>query len=326
MNNNRPKVSVCIPTYNYADYISDAIESVITQTYENIELIVIDDCSLDNTDEIVAKYLSIDKRIVYYKNDNNVGMVANWNLCLQKASGDYVKVLCADDILESDCIEKCVKAFADNPTVTVVATARLLIDKDSNPTGSRAFSDRYQLIPGPSVIRKCFFEGNLIGEPTAVLFRKKDCRRLFNAKYKQLTDLEMWFYLLEQGDFAFLPEKLCKFRRHGEQTTLKNVSSLTFIDDEILLHDDYIHKNYIGKTFINEQKWKFRLAYNIWYHKHYGLDKQTINSKIAEYCPLPLFYFLLFIKNNINRIKYINSLIKKALLGHGRLLSNMSCQ
>lgn len=320
MNNNRPKVSVCIPSYNYADYISYAIESVISQTYENIELIIIDDCSLDNTDEVVSKYLSIDKRISYYKNDNNVGMVANWNLCLQKASGDYVKILCADDLLEPDCIEKCVKVFADNPTVTVVASARLLIDKDSNPIGSLAFSCKYQLMPGPRVIRKCFFAGNVIGEPTAILFRKKDCKRLFNANYKQLTDLEMWFYLLEQGDFAFLPEKLCKFRRHEEQTTLRNVSSLTFIDDEILLHDDYINKSYIGKTFINEQKWKFQLTYNIWYHKNSGLDKKTINAKIAEYYPLYLFYFLLFIRININRIKYVNSLVKKAVHGQAKLL------
>ena len=186
-----PKVSVCIPSYNYEAFISEAIRSVLSQTYKNIELIVIDDCSSDNTEEIVNKYLGIDKRLRFYKNKKNVGMAANWNLCLQNARGKYAKILCADDVLEPDCIEKCVKVFLDNPTVSVVSSARLLIDKDSFPVGVRSFSEKYELMTGTSVIKKCFFAGNSIGEPTAVLFRKEDCKRLFNNNYKQLTDLEM---------------------------------------------------------------------------------------------------------------------------------------
>ena len=202
MDDNNPTVSVCIPSYNYQAYISEAITSVLSQTYKNIELIIIDDCSSDNTEEVVNKYLGTDKRLRFYKNKQNVGMVANWNLCLQNASGKYVKILCADDVLEHDCIEKCVKFFLDNPTVSVVSSARLLIDKDSIPVGALAFSDKYEIMPGTSVIKKCFFEGNLIGEPTAVLFRKRDADRGFNQKNRHLIDLEMWFHLLEKGNYA----------------------------------------------------------------------------------------------------------------------------
>ena len=95
-----PKISVCIPTYNYAHYISFAVESILSQQFTDFELIIVDDCSKDNTEEIVSRFLC-DKRVSFEKNERNLGLVANWNKCLSKAKGEYIKFVFADDMLAS---------------------------------------------------------------------------------------------------------------------------------------------------------------------------------------------------------------------------------
>ena len=91
-------VSVILPTYNRAQLVLESIYSVLNQTYSDLELIIIDDQSKDNTDEVVGKYLS-DPRVSYYKNPSNLGLVGNFNRALELAGGDYIKFLLADDKL-----------------------------------------------------------------------------------------------------------------------------------------------------------------------------------------------------------------------------------
>lgn len=291
-----PLASICIPSYNYAKYIAFAIESVLGQTYRNFELIVVDDCSQDNTEEIIRKYAALNRKIRIYRNETNLGMVGNWNRCLELAHGNYVKVMGADDLLEPSCLEKSVKFLESNPNVSLLSCTRTLIDKDGQPIRTSAYSHRFQVVAGTRAIKKCFFTANLIGEPAAVMFRKKDAARGFDPRYRQLTDLEMWFNLLEKGDFAFIPEPLCRFRVHQEQTTKTNVSSLAFMNDELLLYRDYIGKTYLGETFIHKQQWKFKFCFTLWMHQFAGLDIKVIRAQIRKYMPLALFYPLTLVK------------------------------
>ena len=101
-----PKVSVLIPTYNYAHYLPEAIDSVLAQTFEDFEVIIVDNCSTDNTEEIVMEYLQKDKRIQYFKNEENIGPYRNYNQCLLYASGEYIKFLNADDKFAPTLLEK----------------------------------------------------------------------------------------------------------------------------------------------------------------------------------------------------------------------------
>lgn len=291
-----PKVSICIPTFNHAHFLNEAIESALSQTFKDLELLVVDNCSTDNTEEIVARYLKLDTRISYTRNESNIGLVGNLNRCLELAVGEYIKIMGADDLLEPSCIEQSLRIFDHNKNVSLVSCARILIDENSKPIGITAFGSKSILTSGTKVIKKCFFTANLIGEPIAVLFRKKDAFPGFNAKYKQLIDLDLWFRLLEKGDFAFLPDALCKFRIHANQTTKANVKSLSFISDEIALFHDYINKEYIGNSYINRQKWKFKVCYIIWTHKYQGLDIKVMRVKIREHYPLFIFYPILFLK------------------------------
>src|SRR6185369_17120096 len=155
-----------------------------------------------------------DSRIRYFCNETNVGPRENLNRCLQHATGDYVKILCADDLLEPECLAKMVQVMEANPQVSLAACGRILVDSTLNFIKQESYSTTFQILHGAEAITRCLFYGNYIGEPAAVLFRRNDALRGFNTSYAQLIDLEMWFYLMEKGDFAAIPEGLCRLRQH----------------------------------------------------------------------------------------------------------------
>ena len=96
------KLSVCIPVYNGEAYIGETIGRVLKQTYQDFELIVVDNASTDSTVRIVEAIQ--DKRIHLFVNERNVGMAGNWNRCLEKVDTEYIQILCADDIIGENCL------------------------------------------------------------------------------------------------------------------------------------------------------------------------------------------------------------------------------
>ena len=127
-----PKVTVCMPTYNFAPFLAEAIESVLAQTFTNFEFLIIDDRSEDGSAAIIQEYAERDRRIVFVVNDRNLGMVRNWNACLQQARGAYVKYLFGDDKLSTrESLAKMVSVLDRDPSVALVASARNVIDDRS---------------------------------------------------------------------------------------------------------------------------------------------------------------------------------------------------
>ncbi len=262
------KVSVCIPTYNYGRFIGDAIDSVLSQTFTDFELIVVDNCSTDNTREIVEKYVALDKRIKYIRNDENIGMVQNWNRCIQYAAGEYIKILCADDVLKPTSLEKSVRILDNFPGVSVVTSARTIVTKDLRPQSILTYFNKSTIIPGQDIIRVCLAMDmtNVIGEPTAVLFRNKDAKRGFDTRYKQIVDLEMWLDLLERGTLAYIHEELCMIRQHESQVTHENLKDpITVINDKSLMRNKYMEKPYLftASQSSNEVHQNFTFKYKV---------------------------------------------------------------
>ena len=237
------KISVCIPTYNYGRYIGAAIESVLAQTEQDFEIIVSDNASDDDSEKIVGAYAAGDSRIRYVRNSRNIGMVGNWNRCLSLSTGNYIKFLCADDLLESRCLERLSQLMEQRETVVLAACARELFNENGESRFAvRAYSKKQELLDGLTVIRRCVARGNLIGEPSAVMFRRSSARQGFDASYPQVVDLEMWLRLLEQGMFAFTPEALCRFRQHSDQETRRNLLSKDAFADEFRLYRLYSNR------------------------------------------------------------------------------------
>ena len=106
MAGNWPLVSILIPVYNRETLVSTALSSAVTQTYPNIEIVVGDNCSTDRTYEVVQEYARRDQRIRYFRNEENLGPLANWVRCLEYSRGDYIKILWSDDWLEPEAIER----------------------------------------------------------------------------------------------------------------------------------------------------------------------------------------------------------------------------
>ncbi|MDD3276329.1 MAG: glycosyltransferase family 2 protein [Kiritimatiellales bacterium] len=224
-----PAVSILIPTYNYARYLPAAIESALDQDFTDFEVVISDDASTDNTEKICRSYEAKDSRIRFVRHKKNLGMVENWNWCLQQARGTYIKYLLADDKFNRPyALRRLVEAMS-LPGVALAASARELMDENSRTIGmwnSLGLNDHR--VDGRVLSAQCLERSvNRIGEPTAVLFRKADAVRGFDVTFRQLVDLEMWLHLLQKGDLAYLAEPLCCFRRHaGQQTEVNREAGL----------------------------------------------------------------------------------------------------
>lgn len=233
----KPLVSVLIPTYNKGEFIGEAIESVLSQTYENFELIIVDDCSSDNTIVIVRHFLN-DTRVKFFQNERNLGIGGNWNKTLSYATGKYIKYLMADDKFENRLLEKYVKVMEENPRVSIVTSYRGI------------FGDRKDIIKQPvegfidskKAIELVLRHGNWIGEPTTVMFRRENLWvGWFKTEFKFLLDIDMWIRQLMCGSLYVIPEVLSWFRQYSGQTTKAVKRNFDDIFEEYLLFEMIFH-------------------------------------------------------------------------------------
>jgi glycosyltransferase involved in cell wall biosynthesis len=210
-----PTVSVCIPTYRGAAHLAETIESALAQSFADFELIVIDDDSPDETEQVVARYR--DPRLRYMR-ERNAGVEENWNRCLRFARGRYFKLLPHDDLIAPDCLARQVAVLEADPDerLALVFCARRIIDSRSRAVMTRRYPrSSGGVIPGRAAVRSCIRSGtNLLGEPGGVLFRTALARRVgaFDASLRIVTDLDYWVRLLLHGDAYYLPDRLASFR------------------------------------------------------------------------------------------------------------------
>jgi glycosyltransferase involved in cell wall biosynthesis len=209
-----PTVSVCIPTYNGARYVERTIHSVLGQTFEDFELVVRDDGSTDDTLDVVQAL--DDPRIRIVAGRENAGAGANFALAVAEATGTYVKLLCQDDVVYPECLERQVAVLEADPAVVMVSCHRDIVDDDDRVVyRNRGWRKASGVHTGTEVMRASVRAGtNLIGEPSAVLLRREEFEAAggFDRTYAYMIDLEAWMRLLERGSLHHLPDALCTFR------------------------------------------------------------------------------------------------------------------
>jgi len=251
----KDKVSICLPVYNGAAFLAQAIESVLKQTHENWELLISDDCSQDNSAAIAAEYAQKEPRIKQWVNNKNLSIFANYNECIARAQGEYIKPFAQDDLLEPTCLERLIKALEDNPDVTLVTAARAIIDASGNRTGIERFFDDNRKISGEDVIReytKTFVYRT--GTPCQVMFRQKDKSYGFDTNYFLSGDIEYFFRIIESGVFLYLNEVLVSFRRHGQSATVTMLKDMSFVSDSFNLMNKY-------RRFVQDENGKAPLVH-----------------------------------------------------------------
>ena len=230
-------VSICIPTYNSGKYVKRTLDSVLGQSYSNLEVIIVDDCSKDDTKEVIAQYK--DPRIKFYENDNNLGLTGNWNKSLEMATGDFIKLLCADDIIYPSCIEEEVEAFTKYPQISMVIGNTHIVNTDDKITHNQRKLSREGLYNGLSLAKRALVTKNFYGAPCSGLFRKSTINKIggYDEDLPTIPDYDMWIRLCYEGDVYFIDKYLSAFRIHNVSNTNKIISGRRkeFIDEHKLL-------------------------------------------------------------------------------------------
>lgn len=251
-----PRVSICIPTYNGARYLEACLDSVLGQTYSDIEILVVDDGSTDTTFEILERYAANDQRIRLVRNKNNFGLVGNWNRCVELARGEWIKFVFQDDLIAPTCVEEMLAASTPDTWLTVCR--RTFIFEDGTPEATRRYYEQHPdpervfgtgitYVPPETVCETAIdlFGVNFFGEPTATLIRRKAFTRhgLFNPELAMICDTEYWVRLAAYHGFTYLPKTLASFRVHAGSTSAHHFAQRQYritLDGVVLMHE-YVH-------------------------------------------------------------------------------------
>jgi len=200
----KPLVSVIMPAYNAEKYIAEAIESVVAQSYENWELIVIDDCSADNTAEIARSFAEKDGRIRLIKNNKNIGAAETRNKGLDLAKGEYIALLDSDDVWLPEKTEKQLE-LAEQTEADIVYCSYAMIDEN----GAKIHKE--YVVP-ESTDFDSMLEANVIGCSTAMVRAAVLKEHPFSETYYH-EDYVLWMELLRDGCAAKgLPQVLAHYR------------------------------------------------------------------------------------------------------------------
>lgn len=196
-------VSIIMPSYNTAQYIADSIRSVQAQTYENWELLIVDDCSTDDTDGAVAPFLA-DKRIRYLKNEVNSGAAISRNYALREARGRWIAFLDSDDLWAPEKLERQI-LFMEKENCHFSYTYYQEIDEASQPLGVTVQGPRH--ITKAGMLRFCW-PGCL-----TVMYDAQVVGLLQIPDIRKNNDYAMWLHVISKADCYLLPESLAGYRR-----------------------------------------------------------------------------------------------------------------
>ena len=199
------KVSVIIPTYNRAHLIGKAIQSVLNQTYQDFEVIVVDDGSTDNTEEVIKEFQKKDKRIKYIKHEKNKGYPKALNTGIKAAKGEYIAFQDDDDEWLTEKLEKQMKVFENAPAkVGVVYTGFWRIENNK-----KIYIPYSWVKQKEGNIHKGLLKGNFIGTPAALV--RKECFEkvgMFDERLPCLQDWELWIRISKHYQFRYINSPL----------------------------------------------------------------------------------------------------------------------
>lgn len=232
-----PIVSIVIPAYNAAEYVCEAINSVLNQSYSNIELIVLDDGSTDNIREVLEKY---PKGSFYYESHPNIGQSATLNKGWNMAKGEILSYLSADDELLDGAVAISIENLLNHEEILMTYCDYMLMDAKSRDL---------QRVYAPEFNYEEMVSDIIVQPGPGVFFRKKAFDKIggWNSSYRQIPDFEYWLRLGLQGDFVRIPQVLARFRIHdGSQTYIE--SSVEKAEECVHVIDTYFKNPFLPDT------------------------------------------------------------------------------
>jgi glycosyltransferase involved in cell wall biosynthesis len=206
-----PLVSFCVPTYRRAAFLARTLSSALAQTVTDFEIVVVDDCSPDDTAAVVRGFT--DPRLRYVLNEKNLGVPENLNRAMSLATGEFLVLLEDHDLMEPTYLEKTLEVMRRNPAVGFVATGCLTIDEEDRPL-ERYVEDLPEAMPGRALLRRLLTRTDCPFSVTAVIRRTamNGLEPLFDSRYWWYADQYLWIRLAAKTDFGYVARPLLKFR------------------------------------------------------------------------------------------------------------------
>ncbi len=268
-----PKVTVAIPTRNRVAFLVQALDSVLAQTYENIEVIVSDNASEDDTWHKLQKYA--DERLITVRQQHDIGMVGNWNACLNIASGEFFILLSDDDYLQPAAIERMISVFLPSfqtlsikrENIGIVYCRYRITDKSGELVG---LSRRAPFLEDAKDLILFFFQSKRHLVPCATLFRTHDLRALSGYPVRNFplgADAYAWMNIVLQRGYAFfIDEQLSNYRVHCSNVTRQVDISMWLEDNRVLARmvteyfQDQSDFDYVAKINTSIKSFNARIA------------------------------------------------------------------
>jgi glycosyltransferase involved in cell wall biosynthesis len=228
-------VSIAMCTYNGEKFIKEQLDSILNQTYQNLEIIITDDSSTDNTVKIIQEYQKKDTRIVLHQNEQNLGFIKNFEKSISLCNGEYIALADQDDIWKTQKIELFLKEIKTN---VLIYSDAIIIDKNSNEVGHELIRPGRSLIDG--TCNKALFLTNVISGNT--LMFKTILRKHILPIPKDISYHDIWigFVASTYGSITYTQNSMTYYRRYSEQVT--NVNKAT-------------HKSFLDKLQYKKNRW-----------------------------------------------------------------------
>ena len=260
--NTAPKISLIMSVYNGEDYLRDAIESVLNQTFRDFELIVINDCSTDSTGEILNRFAEADERIKVHTNEVNLRLPSSLNKAIALAQGKYIARMDADDICLPERLEKQYEFMENNPKVALSSCRFMTLKNGVISSGGCGGKSDKESIKALLLVTNPILHPGIIAKADAI-------RNLgYDKNFTCTEDMELWTRFVMAGyDIEIMPEYLMIYRLHDKQIT---ETTLEKQRKEVVA----IQKNYCGKLLgvMNPEQEKFYIK-GIYFRENIDLGK-----------------------------------------------------
>ena len=274
-----PLVTICIPNYNSAVTISQTLESLLQQTYTNIQIKIFDNASTDKSITIIKSYEEKYNNITLFQNETNIGGEANFTKCIANLEGEYGAIYHSDDLYLENMVEEQVSFLKKHAECSAVATHGYVIDENSKRVGLRPLPQEYlknefNVVGGELELFKSVLQyGNFITCPSVmgrVDIYKNYVKSWNSTDFKTSADLDVWFRLASFGSFGIIAKPLIEYRQSSSSYSYKDMRTRINENNMFLVLDFYM------------QKYKNNLSKNDMARYKFLLFKDNANRTINE--------------------------------------------
>jgi len=320
----KPLVSILIPVYNREKLIGACIQSALEQTITDIEVVVVDNASTDDTWRVCQEYVQKDSRVRIFRNEQNIGPVRNWQRCIDEARGQYGKIIFSDDLIHPQYLEKTIPII-EKYSVAFVFSTVCIAEEEWKGYSFYRYRQNTSIIPTKEYIKDCVLGDSLPVSPGCALFWMHDLRKnlYFKISSPTITDFDkhgagpdLLLFLLTANNYkniGYVNDTLVYFRSHLGSITISDKTGYLqkcYLQAKIWFVKDSIHNKLLDKLLINGWLFECKKNINIIAYGEFTRQYLTETKKFNSWILLKVVINVFKIKSRkaINRLIFNNKI------------------